>query len=132
MHNSTDRFPANHEASLVTQIIRLTCASVEHRNCDISPSLRLLQVASPPMWAYTNCDISSSLRLLQVASPPMWAYTNCDKQSVSSAITSRVASSVGFPYGMQAKLLCRLAVLVPRIESSGGEGCAPWILGVQI
>ncbi|GFO01382.1 hypothetical protein PoB_002788700 [Plakobranchus ocellatus] len=37
-HNPTDRCCANHEASLVTQIIRLTCRWAVHSNCDISPS----------------------------------------------------------------------------------------------
>ncbi|GFO35637.1 hypothetical protein PoB_006214200 [Plakobranchus ocellatus] len=63
-HNSTDCCRANHEASLVTQIIRPTCSWIEHNNCDTQP--------------------------------------------VSSAITSRVASSVGFPllcyeHGLQAR-----------------------------
>ncbi|GFN87075.1 hypothetical protein PoB_001358100 [Plakobranchus ocellatus] len=37
-HNFTDRCRAKREASLVTQIIRLTYLWVTHSNCDISPS----------------------------------------------------------------------------------------------
>ncbi|GFN75992.1 hypothetical protein PoB_000249800 [Plakobranchus ocellatus] len=53
-HNSTARCRANHETSIVTQIIRLTCSGIEHSNYDISPTRRLLQVVSPPMWPYAK------------------------------------------------------------------------------
>ncbi|GFO50681.1 hypothetical protein PoB_007718600 [Plakobranchus ocellatus] len=50
MYNSSNCCRTNHEASVVTQIIRLTCRWVEHSNCDMSPSGQPLQVASLPMW----------------------------------------------------------------------------------
>ncbi|GFO38527.1 hypothetical protein PoB_006503200 [Plakobranchus ocellatus] len=53
-HNFTDRCRAKNKASLVMQNIWPTCNSVAHSYCDISPTCRLLQVASPPVWAYAK------------------------------------------------------------------------------
>ncbi|GFO03733.1 reverse transcriptase [Plakobranchus ocellatus] len=62
-HNSTDCCRANHKASLVTQIIRPTCNWMAHskNNCDISPSCRLLQVASRSVWSTLRVDTLRSM-----------------------------------------------------------------------
>ncbi|GFN80264.1 hypothetical protein PoB_000677000 [Plakobranchus ocellatus] len=79
MHNSTDHCHANHKVSLVMQIIRQTCSVVEHRNCDISQSCRLLQAVSPPVWANAKFTFSNAgeteLILLN------YIYTVPEKQS---------------------------------------------------
>ncbi|GFO20916.1 hypothetical protein PoB_004742100 [Plakobranchus ocellatus] len=96
-NNSTDRCRTNCEASLVnvSKNIRPACSWVEHSNCDISPSCRLLPAVSPPVWAYAYSSTVARPKPGHNSKEPvaMWIVPNL---TTGSVVALRLVPNYGF------------------------------------